>query len=115
VIDPVPSVFIFPVVGEIAPPELPVKVSTTVDPAVTAIVILLLALVIEIPVPAVNVEAAGEPAVDPIITCPSVASAVKTGIPVVPVVRTARLAVASPATTFADDEYRICETVVVDG
>jgi hypothetical protein len=89
--------------------------SNALDTPVAAIVILLLALVTLIPVPAVIVAAAGAPAVDPIINCPSVAKAVTTGTPVALVVTTARLAVANPETTFVAEEYKICETVVVEG
>ena len=73
------------------------------DPPVAAIVILLLPGVIEIPEPAVSEAAAGAPAVDPIITCPSVAKAVTTGTPVVPVVNTPLFAVARADITLDAD------------
>ena len=91
-------------------------VSLQVKPApVAAMVIVLWPLVIAIPVPALNVAAAGAPALDPIMTCPSVPRAVMTGIPEVPVVSTPVLAVASPPTTLADEEYKIWFIVVDEG
>ncbi len=68
------------------------------------IVMLLEPLTIDTPAPAVSVAAAGTPAVDPMMSWPSVANAVMTGVPVAPVVRTPRLAVARPETTLAAEE-----------
>ena len=104
----------YPVLASISS-DVPVTSTHTNPPPLEDIVIELLAFTIETPTPAVNVEADGTPAVDPIITCPSVASAVMTGIPVAPVVNTPLFAVANPETTSVADEYRICDTVVVDG
>jgi hypothetical protein len=103
VLYPVTKTFNTPLDG-VAVPEFVTKLSATALAAV--IVIELEACVIVIPVPAVNVAAAGDPAVEPIINWPSVANAVSAGIPVVPVVKTALLAVARPATVFAELEYR---------
>src|ERR1700722_3103103 len=67
---PVPNVLIFPAVGDIAPPELPVRV-LTVDAPFVAMVMELIPLVMLIPVPAVSVLNAG-PVVPPISSCPFV-------------------------------------------
>jgi len=73
-------------------------------PPLAAIVIELCALVTVIPEPAVMVAAAGAPADEPMINCPSVANAVIAGMPDVPVVKTPLFAVAKPPTVLADEE-----------
>jgi hypothetical protein len=77
-----------------------VKESIATPPPDKAIEILLGPFVIATPTPAVKVAAEGTPAVDPMISCPSVASAVSAGTPVAFVVSTALLAVARPVTVF---------------
>jgi len=68
---------------------VPAIVAIPKPPPVALIVMVFDPLAIEIPVPGVRVAAAGTPAVEPTISWPSAASAVKTGVPVNPVVNTA--------------------------
>ena len=109
VVDPLPTIPTLPLpsgkTGLV--PEFGVIVSKATPLPVSPIVMELEPLVIETPVPAVKVAAAGAPEVDPMINWPSVASAVAAGTPVAPVVSTALLAVASPVTVLDALLYRI--------
>jgi hypothetical protein len=74
-----------------------------------AIVILLEAEVIVIPVPWVKVAAAGAPALLPTTICPSV-NASHVGTPVALVDKEALLVVARPVTVLAELAYKMVDT-----
>ena len=88
---PAPRVLMLPAVGDMAPPELPVNVCTTLVPPLTAMVMELDPLVMLIPVPGVKVVAKGAVVPDPIIKKPFVVKGVNVGTPVRLVVNTAAL------------------------